>query len=130
MGHPRKKNLEVKMIAMAGLSVFSNDPYGNSTRCKGGNLALVPERAEQLMKAYNPAASVPSWAIRFAASQEGVMMVLSGMNTLEQMLDNTSYMADFKPLSKEEDKIIGQVIEIINETQPFPAIFQASSFTI
>ncbi|WP_434512560.1 aldo/keto reductase [Desulfitobacterium sp. AusDCA] len=88
--------------------------------CKGGNLALVPEKAKKLMKEYNPTASVPSWAIRFAASQEGVMMVLSGMNTMEQLLDNTSYMADFKPLSKKEYKIIGQVVNIINENTAIP----------
>lgn len=88
--------------------------------CKGGNLARVPEKAERLMKGYNPAASIPSWAIRFAASQEGVIMVLSGMNTLEQMLDNTSYMADFKPLNEEEYKIIKQAVEIINENTAIP----------
>ena len=84
--------------------------------CKGGNLALLPAKAQALMRAYNPAASIASWALRFAAHQEGVIMVLSGMNTMEQMLDNTSYMADCKPLNDEELQIIGQVTDILNET--------------
>jgi len=88
--------------------------------CKGGNLAQVPEEAEALMKSYNPAASVPSWAIRFAASQEGVMMVLSGMNTMKQVLDNTSYMTDFKPLNEGEYKIIAQVTDLINKNTVVP----------
>lgn len=87
---------------------------------KGGNLASVPEKAEEMMKAYDTDASVASWAIRFAASQEGVIMVLSGMNTMEKVLDNTSYMADFKPLNDEEYNIIGQVIDIINENTTIP----------
>ncbi|HET6419311.1 MAG TPA: aldo/keto reductase [Geobacteraceae bacterium] len=88
--------------------------------CKGGNLALVPPKAEELMKSYNPAASIPSWAIRFAASQEGVIMVLSGMSTMEQVLDNTSCMADFKPLNEEEYRIISQVTDLISENTAIP----------
>jgi uncharacterized protein len=88
--------------------------------CKGGNLAVVPPEAERLMKAYNPSASVPSWAIRFAASQEGVFMVLSGMNTIAQVLDNCSYMADFKPINADEYKIIAKVTEIINANTAIP----------
>jgi uncharacterized protein len=97
-----------------------NKPIVVMEPCKGGNLALVPEKAEELMKANNPEASIASWAIRFAASQEGVMMVLSGMNTLEQVLDNTSYMADFKPLNEEEYRVINQVIDIINGNTEIP----------
>lgn len=82
--------------------------------CKGGTLINVPRQAEELMKAYAPDASVASWALRFAASQKGVFRVLSGMNTLEQVLDNTGTFKDYKPLNEEEQKIIEQVSAIIN----------------
>ena len=81
---------------------------------KGGTLAKVPVEAEKLLKAAEPELSVPSWAIRFAASQENVMMVLSGMSTVGQMRDNLSYMDDFKPLTAEKIALTHKVAEIIN----------------
>ncbi|MEE0777177.1 MAG: aldo/keto reductase [Bacillota bacterium] len=83
--------------------------------CKGGNLAKVPEEAERLMCQHAPQASVPSWAIRYAAGLEGVFMVLTGMNTMEQVIDNTSYMDDFIPLNAEEEKILHQVVDYIHQ---------------
>ena len=81
---------------------------------KGGTLAKLPAEAEQLLKAAEPDLSIPSWAIRFAASQENVMMVLSGMSTVAQMKDNLSYMEEFKPLTAEEIALTHRAAEIIN----------------
>lgn len=81
---------------------------------KGGTLAKVPEEAEKLFRESAPHMSVPSWAIRFAASLDNVMMVLSGMSSLEQLEDNLSYMEHFQPLTEEEKKLTGKVADIIN----------------
>jgi len=72
---------------------------------RGGTLADLPQDVEKIFKEKNPSMSVPSWAIRFVASLDNVMLVLSGMSSIAQMEDNTSYMEDFKPISEEEKKL-------------------------
>lgn len=82
---------------------------------KGGTLAMLPLEAEAMLKEREPQLSIPSWAIRFAASLPNVMMVLSGMSSLEQMEDNLSYMEDFKPLTEDEKALLTERISgVIN----------------
>ena len=70
---------------------------------RGGVLARLPGDVERMFKEKDAEMSAPSWAIRFAASLDNVMVVLSGMSSMEQMEDNTSFMEHFRSL--EEDDI-------------------------
>lgn len=69
---------------------------------KGGLLANPPEAVASVFRSADPAASYASWAVRFAAGLDGVLTVLSGMSSLEQMEDNLSYMRGFTHLSDQE----------------------------
>ena len=79
-----------------------NKPVMVMEPVKGGTLVNLPEEAKALLPNGSPA----SYAIRYAAGFEGIVMVLSGMSNMEQMDDNLSYMTDFQPLSEREHGII------------------------
>ncbi len=76
---------------------------------KGGTLASLPDEIEKTYKDYAPQRSVASWALRYIASLDGVMTILSGMSTEEQLADNLDTMINFEPINKEEAKIINTV---------------------
>ena len=81
-----------------GKSVIVMEPV------KGGTLANLPEAAAKLFTGRDPSASLPSWAIRFAASLPNVMVVLSGI----------------RPLTQEERELCFKAAEIINAQIAIP----------
>ncbi|MCM1497552.1 MAG: aldo/keto reductase [Clostridium sp.] len=87
---------------------------------KGGALANPPEAVRKVFDGANPGTSYASWAIRYAASLEGIITVLSGMSDMEQMEDNLSYMKNFKPLNEQEQAAIRKAQEIINGVKSIP----------
>ena len=73
---------------------------------KGGALAKPIPEVEKIFKEADPKASCASWAIRYVASLDGILSVLSGMSNMEQMEDNLSFMKNFKPLTPAEQEVI------------------------
>ena len=80
---------------------------------KGGNLVNPPEEAKAVLNELR-GGSPASYALRFAAGFPGMLMVLSGMSSLEQMQDNLSVMKDFRPLSEKELAAVERVQEIFH----------------
>ena len=87
---------------------------------KGGALAEPPKSVQKILKEADPNASFASWAIRYAASLDGIITVLSGMSNMVQMKDNLSYMKDFKPLDEAEQTAIQKAQEEINGIKSIP----------
>jgi predicted aldo/keto reductase-like oxidoreductase len=87
---------------------------------KGGCLASPPAEADKLFKAHNAQATAASWAVRFAASLENTLVVLSGMSDFGQLADNASFMRDFRPLDNDEQAIIKKAAEIIRSKIAVP----------
>lgn len=87
---------------------------------KGGRLANPPKKVRELLSAYDGRASYASWAIRFVASLEGILCVLSGMSNVAQMKDNLSYMRDFQPLTAEERAVLREAQQILGASPAIP----------
>ena len=83
---------------------------------KGGTLANVPEEVACLFHGEAPAHR----AIRFAASQDGVALVLSGMSTVEQIAENTALMDSFSSLTDEETSVLQKAAERIRQVVAIP----------
>ena len=68
----------------------------------GGRLANVPSDIARQMKTREPDKSLASWAFRFCGTYSGVLCILSGMESMDPLLDNLNTFCGFQPLNEEE----------------------------
>lgn len=93
-----------------GKPVFVMEPV------KGGSLATLTPDAAALLPNGSPA----SYALRFVSGFEGIVAILSGMSTLEQVEENTELMGNCTPLTPEEQKAIEKVRTIYQSQHRIP----------
>ena len=96
-----------EILSSRGIPIIVMEPV------KGGTLAAPPEEAAAMFEAASPGASPASWALRFVASLDGVMTILSGMSTEEQMKDNIATFTAGKPLSESEKQVVENVRRVM-----------------
>lgn len=87
---------------------------------KGGILAKLSEKAAKVLNQADENASLASWAVRYAASFENVLTVLSGMSNMAQLKDNIKSMTNFKPISKSEQEKINQAVDEFRKSASIP----------
>ena len=128
--HPKLEfvQLQINYLDWDSIGVRARECYETARRhgkpvivmepVKGGTLAKVPPAIEEKMKALRPDMSVASWALRFAAGLDGVMVVLSGMSNMEQLCDNISFMKKFEKLNGEEEALVKEAVAALN-ANPF-----------
>ncbi|NLM51851.1 MAG: 4Fe-4S dicluster domain-containing protein [Firmicutes bacterium] len=87
---------------------------------KGGLLANEDSALGRFLQKANPHVSVASWAVRFAASLDGLIAMLSGMNSMEQLEDNIKTVQNLKPLTESEMQVIKEAVELLNSIPRIP----------
>ncbi|MDR1217722.1 MAG: aldo/keto reductase, partial [Oscillospiraceae bacterium] len=87
---------------------------------KGGLLSSEDSVIVKGFRERDPNASVASWALRYAASLEGLVTVLSGMSAFEQVADNVATFKAFKPLADDERAIIADAVTALNSIPRVP----------
>lgn len=85
----------------------------------GGRLAKLPEAIAEKMKEREPQMSIASWAFRFCGSYPNILTVLSGMSSMDPLIENVETFSHFKPLNDEEKAFL---MEMANLMEDYPTV--------
>ncbi|MBQ9505402.1 MAG: aldo/keto reductase [Lachnospiraceae bacterium] len=99
---------KVELLNSMNIPVWVMEPL------RGGRLAHLDAKYEEILKSLRPDEDIPAWAFRFLQSIKGVTMVLSGMSDDAQLEANLKTFETEKPLS---DKEMKAVLDIADEMQ-------------
>ncbi len=104
-----------EIITDHGIPVVVMEP------CRGGRLASLGDEAETMLRESRPTDTVASWAFRFLQSLPNVQVVLSGMSTIEQIVENVELFSKPDPATGEEKELLQQVVDVMVDLVPCTA---------
>ena len=87
---------------------------------RGGALANFNGKQAEFLTSVNQDASFASWALRWIARLPGVMTILSGMSSLEQVKDNLATFSPVIPMTEKEEAAINDLVAYLNTIPLIP----------
>ncbi len=87
---------------------------------RGGRLCNLPDEAAEILREANPEATQASWAYRFCWNLPNVLVVLSGMSTIEQARENVTLYAANEPLTPEEGEVLTHCVDVLRSMGQIP----------
>ena len=96
---------KVEAIAKHGLKIVVMEGV------RGGRLASLPEAQEARLRAARKEDSAARWALRWLQGIPEVAVVLSGMSTMDQIIENTETFREHNPVSEAEKALLTEVAE-------------------
>ena len=111
----QKASQKCRMLSDRGLPIWVMEPL------RGGRLSSLGEEADAALKALRPDESVSAWAFRWLQSVPGVTVVLSGMSSLEQMVDNVRTFEGERPLTEPEEAALLDAVAPLRSRVPCTA---------
>ena len=103
-----------EILTRRGIPVAVMEPL------KGGSLVKLTEPARKVFTDAAPEASIASWGLRYAASLPNVQIVLSGMSSQEQLVDNLRTFTGFTPLTEVERETVADALAEYRKTGAVP----------
>lgn len=101
-----------EVITKHGLPIISMESV------RGGRLASLNEKANAMLKAVRPDDTIASWAFRFLQSLPNVSVILSGMTTMEQLVENISTLSKNDPTTEQENELLHKVAKTLLDFVP------------
>ncbi|MCL2092674.1 MAG: aldo/keto reductase [Treponema sp.] len=93
------------VVTKHGLDIIAMEPV------RGGRLASLNDEANALLKKERPNDSIASWAFRFLQTLPNMTVALSGMTTMEQIVENVALFQKEEPATEKEKELLRNIIE-------------------
>jgi len=103
---------KMELLNSYGIPVWVMEPV------RGGKLANLSAENHEKLNSLEQGRSDASWSFRWLMNLPEVKMILSGMNSEEQVKDNLNTFTEYQPVNKEEETVLFEIAESMKNSVP------------